>query len=111
MDFIGSNLTREDMAKMCSTEDLLGQDEMEILVYHHSLNHYSFKSFLRLSRIGIIHNNIGNVKKLPPSVACLFVKYHRRPWRTKGNQLGGTIKKPSETIPGAMTSIDQMVSA
>ena len=38
-DAIGANLTREDMYKLCSTKDLLGRDERELLVWHHRLNH------------------------------------------------------------------------
>ena len=32
------------------------------------------------------------------------------PWRTKGKRLCGSIRKPSDTIPGDITSINQMVS-
>ena len=34
---------REDMEKIWSTKDLMGQDDREILVRHHSLNNCSFK--------------------------------------------------------------------
>ena len=36
---IGAELTREYMATLWSTEDLLGQDEREILVWHHRMKH------------------------------------------------------------------------
>ena len=47
-----------------------------------------------------------------PSLCCMYVfgYYHNRLWRTKGKHSGGSIRKPSETIPGAMTSIDLIVS-
>ena len=97
------------MAKLWSIEDLLGQDERDVLVWHHRLNQCPFKYLLRLSRRGIIPNNISELKKLPPFVACLFVKSHRRPWMTKLKCSGGYIRKPSDTRPVAMTSIYQMV--
>ena len=31
------------MEKMWSTEEILGQDKREILVWHHRLNHFYFK--------------------------------------------------------------------
>ena len=57
---LGSDLNREDMAKLWSTKYLLVQDERGLLVWYHILNHCSFKSLLRLSKRGIIpksHNN------------------------------------------------------
>ena len=54
---IRANLKREYMAKLWSTEDLLGQDEREI------------QYLLRLYRRGIITKNLSKVKKLPPCVA------------------------------------------
>ena len=65
-DMIISNLTREDMAKLCSTGYLLVQYEREILVWHHRLNQCSLKSLLRLYSRVIITNNLSKVKKLPP---------------------------------------------
>ena len=107
---VGAELTREDMAKLWSTENILGRDEREILVFHHRLNHCYLKSLLRLSKRGIIPRNISNIRKFPPCVTCLFGKSHKRPWRTKGKHSGGSIRKPSETRTGAINSIDQMVS-
>ena len=36
---IGADITREDMAKLWSTEDLLGWNERELVVWHHMLSH------------------------------------------------------------------------
>ena len=36
---IGDNTTREDMAKIWSTKDLLGRDERELLVWNDRLNY------------------------------------------------------------------------
>ena len=49
---IGYELTREDVVKLWSTEDLLLYDKREILVWHHRLKICSFKSLLRLSERG-----------------------------------------------------------
>ena len=38
-DAVGDELTSKDMDKIWSTEDLLGQDKREILVWNHRLNH------------------------------------------------------------------------
>ena len=62
---VGSELTREDMAKLWLTEDLWGQDDRELLVWHHMMNHLSFKYLLRLSKRGIIPRNLSNVRNPP----------------------------------------------
>ena len=108
---IGDNLTREDISKLWSTKDLLGQYKREILVWNHRLNHLSFKYLIRISKRGIIISNISRIIKLPPCVACIFGKSHKRPCRTKGKHSSGSIRKPSDTRSGATNSIDQMVSA
>ena len=59
---VGADLTRDDMAKLCSTEYLLVQDEREILVWHHRLNHCYFKYPLRLSKKRIIPRNLSNIR-------------------------------------------------
>ena len=58
---VGENIPREDMTKLWSTEDLLGQDERELLVWQHRLKHCSFRSLLRLSNRGIITRKISNI--------------------------------------------------
>ena len=108
---IGSKIRREDMSNLWSTEDLLARDERKLLVWHHILNHCSLKSLVRLSKRGVITRNIIRIRKIPPCVTCLFGNSHKRPCRTKGKQLDGSIRKPLDTRPGSMTPIDQMVSA
>ena len=54
------------MAKMYSTENLLGWDKRDILVCYHGLNHSDFKSLLILSKRVIIPRNIIKVRKIPP---------------------------------------------
>ena len=91
------------MSKLWSTNDLLGWEVRDLLVWHNMLNNCSFKSLIILPKRGIIPRNIIKVIKITPRVACLFVKSHKRYWRTKGKHSGGLIGKPSETRPGAMT--------
>ena len=107
---IGSELTREDISKLWSTEDLLVRDERGLLVWHHRMNHFSFKSLIRLSKRRIIKRKLIKIRKLPPCVACIFRKSHKRPWRTKCKQSSGSIRKSLEARPGSMTSIYQMFS-
>ena len=66
---IGAKLMREDTAKLWSTKELLGRDEREILVWHQSLNHVSFKSLLSLPKRGIVQRNLRKIRKIPPCVA------------------------------------------
>ena len=100
---VGAKFTREDMDKLWSTEDLLGLDERELLVWNHRLNHCSLKYLLRVSKRGMIPRNLRNIRKLTACVACLFVNYHKRSWSIKGKHSGGSTRRPSETRPRAMT--------
>ena len=99
------------MAKLWSTENILVKDDRELLFFHHSLKHLSFKSLVILSKRSIIPRKLRKIRKLPPCVACLFVNSHKRPWGTKGKHSCRSIRKPSKTRPKAMASIDHMVSA
>ena len=108
-DTIGAELTREDMANMWSTKDLLRQNERDLLVWHYRLNHCSLKFLFRLSKRGLIPRKLGKIRKIPPCVACLFVKSHKMPCRTKRKRPGRPTRKPSETRPVAMNSIVHMV--
>ena len=77
------------MAKLWSTKDILGWYNMNLLVWHHKLNHCSFKSLIRLSKRGVIPRNISRIRKLPPFFAYIFLKSHKRPWSTKGKHSSG----------------------
>ena len=59
------DLTREEMAKLWWTEELMGWYDRELLVWCHRLNHFSFKCIIRLSKRGVIPRNIINIRKLP----------------------------------------------
>ena len=110
-DAIGGEFTREHMVNICSTKDPLVREKRELLIWHHRLNHFSLKYLIRLSKKGMITRNLRNIRTSPPCVACMFGNSHNRSWMTEGKHSIGSIKKPSETRPGAMNSIDQMVSA
>ena len=89
----------------------MGQNERELLVWHHRLNHFSFKFLIRLSKMGMIPRNISKTRNPLPCVDFIFGNVHKRPWRTKGKQSSGSIRNPSENRTRDMTSIDQMVYA
>ena len=99
---------REDMDKLWSTEDLLGRDKKELLVWHHRLNHSSFKYLIKISKKGIIPIKLRNIRKKTLCVACIFGKSHKRPCRIKGKH--SSRSKPLETRPRTTISIDHMVS-
>ena len=65
---------REDMTKLWSTEELLGWDEREILVWYHSMNYCSFKYLLIISRRRIIPSKLNKIRKIPPCVTHFFGK-------------------------------------
>ena len=75
---IRTKLTSEEISQIWSTKDLLGQDEREILLWYHRLNHCSFKSLIRLPQRGVIPKKLRNIIKLTPCVACIFTKSHKR---------------------------------
>ena len=47
---VGDNLKREYMAMLWFAEDILGQDNRDLLVLHHRMNHFNFKLLIRLSK-------------------------------------------------------------
>ena len=63
---VRDKLIREDTTRLWSTKDLLGGDERGIMVFHHFLNHFTFKTFIMLSKRSIIPKDIRKVIKLPP---------------------------------------------
>ena len=105
----GDEITREDMTKLCSTGDLLGRDNREILVWHHSLKNFNLKFIIQEGNNNKEYHKCNNPP--PPCFTCIFSKSHKRPWRTKGKHSGGSIRKTSETRPGATNLIDQMISS
>ena len=72
-DVVEDNITREDMKYLWSTEELLGQDKREILVWHHSLNHCPFKYLLRLSKRVVTPINLRSIRTPPPHLCFMHV--------------------------------------
>ena len=68
-DVVIFKIKTDGMAKMQSTEDPLGWDGREIIVWHHRLNHCTFKSLLILSNKVILPRNHKKVRKLAPCVS------------------------------------------
>ena len=77
-DVVGSELTREDMDKLWSTEELLGGDKREILFFHHRLIHFTFKSLLRLTRKEITHRKIKRVRTPPTPMWPVYLGSYTR---------------------------------
>ena len=48
------------MSKLWLTKDIIGWDKREILVWNHRLNHFSFKSLLRLPKRGVIPGSLAD---------------------------------------------------
>ena len=94
-DVVGANLTRKAMLNLWSTKEILGQEEREILVFNHRINHCTFKYTPQLSKRGIILRKISMLIKIPPCVACLFGNYQNIRKRTKVKHSGGSTRKPS----------------
>ena len=65
-DVVGADITREEMANLWSTKELFGRGERELLVWHHRLNHCSFKYLLRLSKRLINTRKLIRFRNLPP---------------------------------------------
>ena len=110
-DVLGYKIKMEDMAKLWYTKELLGWDDRELLFWHHRLKHCTLKKILRLSKRLITPQNISKARKFSPCTACLFRKFHNRPWMTKCKHPGGFIRNKLESRPGIMTSVDHMIPA
>ena len=82
-DVVGAKIMRKDMTKLWSTEDFLGRDMRELLVWHYMMNHCTFKSFLILSKMVMIPRKDREFRKISPCIAFLFGKTYKRPCRTQ----------------------------
>ena len=79
-DVVVSELTRDDMAKLWPTKNLLRRYERGLLVLHHSLNHFTFKSLIILFKRVIIPINLSKVRNSP----LVFPNYLVSPTRYNG---------------------------
>ena len=97
---VEDDITREDMENPWSTEELLGQDKREILVWHHRLNHWYFKYLLRLSNRRIITRKFSKVRKyllVLPNYLESPTRGHEGP---KLNAQEGPSGRPQRPEPG-----------
>ena len=89
----------------------LSDEDVEYLEHHNRLNHLSRDAMYRLACADVIPRKVMKYKTSSPFCAsCAFGKAHRRPWCFKGNSKG-SIRKPSDNVPGACVSVDQLISA
>jgi hypothetical protein len=75
--------------------------------WHNRLGHPPKKRLRAMARIGKLPRKLADCR-MPICPSCVFGKATRRPWRTKGKQVGlnsGTI-----TSPGDCVSVDQLES-
>jgi hypothetical protein len=79
-----------------------------MLAWHYRLNHVSFARIKEMAKQGALPIKLATCE-VPKCAACLYGKATRRAWRSKApiNQIG----TPPATAPGAVVSVDQMVSA
>ena len=84
--------------------------DAEFMQWHERLNHLSPTYMFRLVDRGVLPAKLNSVRSCPPKCSsCIFGRAHRRNWRTRGPY--NTIRGQSSNLPGACTSIDQLISA
>jgi len=74
------------------------------------MNHLPLPAMITLAEKGKLNRKFAKLKhRLPVCMSCMFGTAHRKPWRSKGEK--GSIRKPTDNVPGKCVSIDQMISA
>ena len=63
---VRDELTGEDMANLWSTKELLVWDKRGVLICNHILNHFTFKSIIRLSKMVIFPKKLSKLITPPP---------------------------------------------
>lgn len=104
----------DEQLKELTEPTALSPEQQELMSYHLRLGHLPFSILNRLARIGVIPRRLAKLKNNPPRCpSCIFGQAHRRPWRSKRPKDGkvSKIRKEEEDKPGAMVSVDQMISA
>ena len=90
-------------------EDVQGDStQAQLLAWHYRLGHAPFKKIKRMAANGDLPGNLAKCKA-PRCADSLFGKATRRSWRTKAPI--NKNKVPPATKPGAVITVDQMVSA
>ena len=83
-----------------------GNDSALLLRYHQMYGHISFQRIKDMARVGMIPKRLAKCMT-PACSACLYAKSTRKPWRGKPSQ---EFTPKVVTTPGAMVSVDQLVS-
>ena len=89
-------------------EDLVKDNvSAEFLRYHHKFNHASPKRIQLMAKHGVIPKRLATCA-VPVCTACMYGKATRRQWRHKSSNNDSVTSAPN--VPGAVVSVDQMVS-
>ena len=81
METVNQDATKEDMQRLWSETTSLDKDERYLLTWYYRLNHCSLSTLSQLEDKGSLRKSLAKVGRNPIYEACLFGKYHRRPWR------------------------------
>jgi hypothetical protein len=82
--------------------------QARMLAWHYRLGHVPFDKIRQMAARGDLPSDLLKCKT-PKCAACIYGKFSRRPWRTKAP--ANKNKVPAATAPGAVVSIDQMISS
>ena len=104
-------LSPDDLQTLWSrkADDTVPEIDRLTLAWHHRLRCAPLVTLHRLANRGVIPKRIASVRRMPLCASCIFASAHRRNWRVRG-QKQSSIRKPSQTYPGAGTSCDHVVS-
>ena len=81
----------------------------EFLQWHERLNHLPYTKLMNLAHHGFLPKKFLKLKcALPPCGVCLFGKAKKQSWQTKATPK--TIRDDKDVLPGAGTSVDQLIS-
>ena len=83
-------------------------DQAKLLAWHYRLGHIPFAKIQQMAARGDLPGRLARCQ-VPKCAACLYGKSTRRAWRTKAPIKDMTI--PPATSPGAVVSVDQLISA
>uniref|UniRef100_UPI00293D8CF2 reverse transcriptase domain-containing protein n=1 Tax=Janthinobacterium sp. TaxID=1871054 RepID=UPI00293D8CF2 len=100
--------TREQIQREEDEDVQAMTPQAEMLAWHYRLGHLPFERIKRLAERGDLPTKLATCK-VPKCASCLYGKPTRRAWRSKlpKNKVS---RLPAVTSPGAVVSIDQMIS-
>ena len=81
--------------------------QLRLFTIHEQLGHLSFRTLRLMARCGLIPKDLASVDP-PTCPGCAYGKAHRKQWRCKGARNRKHICRAH--VPGAVVSIDQLVS-